>query len=128
MAQKPKLPEGFSTTPEGVRTELIGEINSKVPIWVFVGAVALFGAILLYLYTQIDSIRNNKLEDLQKRITVVETKSAPNEDLQKRITILETRFTPNFDNSQKFQEDLQKRVTILETKFDSRQESQPKKH
>ena len=72
MNKKAPLPEQFSSTPEGIRRELISEINSKLPTWVFCWVlgilVPIFCGSVFYINGQVNSIKDNKLEDFQKRM------------------------------------------------------------
>lgn len=111
---KNNLPQDIPyTSLNDTRKELNSEINSKLPIWVFslfmVLLVPICSGIMVCLYNEINDIKDNKLQEMQKRITAAETK-----------------IEGHTSSSQKFQEDLQRQLTVIEKKFDSRQEAQPK--
>ena len=115
MANK-NLPEQipFSSSLNDTRKELNDKIDTKISTesfyWIIGILVVICCGIIYNLYTQINLIKDNKIEDIQKR-----------------VTILETKFDGHTNSSQKFEDDLQKQLSNIEKKIDTYPDVETKK-
>jgi hypothetical protein len=108
MTPKQALPKEISSNQGTTKQDFQSVLDSKVPVWVFVFALSALGYLLGILFNQINSIKDNELKDLHKRLTVLETKfdfcqnsyQIKQEDLEKRLSDINTKFNSRPDSSQ----------------------------
>lgn len=102
------------------RKELTDKIDQKLPatwFWSVIGLLVLIGgSIMSCLYIQINTLKDDKIEGMQSRLTVVETKFNGYTDV----------FQKHQESIQKQFAGIDKQLADIEKKIESRQETQSK--